>query len=182
MHFFENASIRTRLLGFGAGTVALTAALGLFAYLTMRGLSSAASELVVSSHAMRNHMEADMMHDAVRADVLSVLATKSAEQRVAVRKDLNEHLKIFRDALSRNRQLELSPEIRSALSAIELELNAYGDAAVHLFDLADRNQQLAQQNYPAFLAAFEALEGRNSNATDLIQASVRKTEIGRAHV
>ncbi|MFM2124760.1 MAG: hypothetical protein RL328_1211 [Acidobacteriota bacterium] len=179
MHLIQNASIRTRLLGFGGATVVLTAALGLFAYTTMRGLSSAATELVISSHAMRNHMEADMMHDAVRADVLSVLAARTAEQRTEVRKDLEEHLRIFREALERNRKLDLSPDIRSALSAIEPELNSYAAAAAHLFDLADRNVSLAAQNYPDFLSSFEALEGRNSSATDLIQASVQKTEQGQ---
>lgn len=158
--------------------MALTMGLGLFSYMTMRGLNAAAKELVVSGHAMRNHMEADMMHDAVRADVLSVLSAKSATERAAVRKDLQEHLQIFRDAMECNRKLELSPDLRVALSAIEPELNAYAAAATKLFDVADKDPGAAAQQYPSFLAAFEALETRNANATDLIQTSVQKTETG----
>ncbi len=176
MHILQKASIRTRLLAFGAITVTLTASLGLFSFMTMRGLNDAAKELVVSGHAMRNHMEADMMHDAVRADVLSVLAADSPAQRREVRADLQEHLRIFREAMERNGKLELSPQIRTALSAIEPELNQYAEAATKLFDVINTNRAAAVRQYPAFLATFEALETRNSNATDLIQASVTQTE------
>lgn len=179
MHLLQNASIRVRLLLLGSATVTLTAGLGLFSFLAMGQINTASKQLVVAGQAIRNHMEADMMHDAVRADVLSVLSAQSTEQRTAVRNDLNEHLSIFREAMARNAKLTLSPPIRAALTAIEPELNSYGAAAAKLFDTVDRDARAASTQYPAFLAAFEALEKRNSDATDLIQQAVEQTEVGQ---
>ena len=179
MSTIANASIRVRIMLFGAATVTFTAALGLFSYLTMSGLNRVSSEMVVSGHAIRNHMDADMMHDAVRADVLSVLAANTDAERAAVRRDLEEHLKLFRDAMAENAKLELTAPIRAALDAIGPELNRYADAAGSIFDTADRNRAAALAEYPAFLAAFEALEGKNSNATDLIQHVVEQAESGQ---
>jgi methyl-accepting chemotaxis protein len=177
MPTLKNASIRTRLVLFGAATVSLTAALGLFSYTTMRGLNAVSREMVLSGHAIRNHMDADMMHDAVRADVLSVLAADSAAKRAAARKDVDEHLSRFRKAMAENAKLELAPPLRAALDAIGPELNLYADAARAIFDTADRNRSQAAAEYPEFLAAFEALEGKNSSATDLIQHSVGQSEL-----
>ncbi len=179
MSMIRNASIRTRIVLFGAATVTLTAALGLFSYFTMSGLNEVSRQMVVSGHAIRNHMDADMMHDAVRADVLSVLAAGTDTERTAVRQDLDEHLKLFREAMAENVKLDLPPAIREALDAIGPELNRYADAAGSIFETADRNHAAAEEEYPAFLAAFEALEGKNSGATDLIQRAVEESEAGQ---
>lgn len=179
MHMLNDASVRTRLFLFSAATVVLTAALGVFSFLTMRDLNAVSKDMVVSGHAIRNHMDADMMHDAVRADVLSVLAAESGSARKAARKDLDEHLELFRAAMGENKKLELTPPIRAALDAIEPELNLYASAAARIFDTADRDRRKALAAYPGFLTEFEALEGKNAHATDLIQASVEAAEAGQ---
>ncbi len=55
-----------------------------------------------ASELLRNHMEADMMHDAIRADVLSVLVAASGGETnlEETRKDFADHSKLLVDNIS----------------------------------------------------------------------------------
>jgi methyl-accepting chemotaxis protein len=62
------------------GTGLLTAVImSLVSYLGNSQMAAAVNDNEVSMTALRNHLEADMMHDALRADVLSALAGKLSQ-------------------------------------------------------------------------------------------------------
>ena len=66
-------SIKLRLLLL-IGTGLLTALImSLVSYLGNSQMATAVNDNEVSMAALRNHLEADMMHDALRADVLSAM-------------------------------------------------------------------------------------------------------------
>lgn len=66
-------SIKLRLLLL-IGTSLLTALIvSLVSYVGNTQMAEAVNESEVSMTALRNHLEADMMHDALRADVLSAM-------------------------------------------------------------------------------------------------------------
>ncbi len=72
-------SIKLRLLLL-IGTGLLTALImSLVSYLGNSQMATAVNDNEVSMTALRNHLEADMMHDALRADVLSALAGKLSQ-------------------------------------------------------------------------------------------------------
>ena len=72
-------SINLRLLLL-IGTGLLTAVImSLVSYLGNSQMAAAVNDNEVSMTALRNHLEADMMHDALRADVLSALAGKLSQ-------------------------------------------------------------------------------------------------------
>ncbi|EJM82648.1 hypothetical protein PMI33_04584 [Pseudomonas sp. GM67] len=72
-------SIKLRLLLL-IGTGLLTAVImSLVSYLGNSQMATAVNDNEVSMTALRNHLEADMMHDALRADVLSALAGKLSQ-------------------------------------------------------------------------------------------------------
>src|SRR6185295_2553096 len=48
---------------------------------------------------LQNHMEGDMMHDALRADASAALLADSAEAAENLRRELAEHTKTFREVL-----------------------------------------------------------------------------------
>ncbi|MGO8411490.1 methyl-accepting chemotaxis protein, partial [Rhizobium ruizarguesonis] len=61
------------------------------------------ADVARSAQILRNHMQADMMHDAMRADVLaSMLASNPAEgiDPAAVKADLVEHDASFREMIN----------------------------------------------------------------------------------
>jgi len=72
-------SIKLRLLLL-IGTGLLTALImSLVSYLGNSQMAAAVNDNEVSMTALRNHLEADMMHDALRADVLSAMAGKLSQ-------------------------------------------------------------------------------------------------------
>ena len=93
-------SIKLRLLLL-IGTGVLTALImGLVSYLGNGQMAQAVQDNDVGMSALRNHLEADMMHDALRADVLSAMLVglgKSTSGQAEVRNSLEEHTGHFRE-------------------------------------------------------------------------------------
>ena len=126
----------------------------------------------ISTLAMLNFMTADMMHDALRADVLAALLAgeqSSADQQKAILDDLNEHSRLFSDKIAENSKLPLSDEIKKALAEVELPLAAYIKGADEIVNLAFSNTAAAKQKFPEFIALFSSLEEKNSAVSELIQ-------------
>src|SRR5689334_14639412 len=78
-----------------AGAVALAA----FAFIAVRALQDTGTRvdaLLTSNEAVARVLEADMMHDAVRADVLSALVDPTGPEYRTTVQDLADHAKNFR--------------------------------------------------------------------------------------
>ncbi|WP_376958458.1 methyl-accepting chemotaxis protein [Azospirillum sp. A26] len=130
-------------------------------------------QVLITGEALSNHQAGDMMHDALRADVLAALLTgpDGAEaERDEVRKDLKEHADTFRDALSANRHLVLSPAIGRGLDDLLPEMEEYIRAAEGLIEVALRDRAKAKDGLAGFLELFHRLEERNDALSTLIRA------------
>ncbi len=130
---------------------------------------SAALELMNKSSALlRNHMEADMMHDAIRADVLSVLVATSggAVNLDDTRKDFAEHSKILSDNIANDIAYEESDTVTAEASKIQGEVSDYLAAAKEISESPARAQAL----FPSFLKTFRELEDGMSTVSDTIEA------------
>jgi methyl-accepting chemotaxis protein len=113
-------------------------------------------------------MYADMMHDALRADVLhGMLVTGSADGEQA-RKDVRAHAETFRQSMQAVASADLTPGIDSTISAAEPILDAYIQSAVTLVDLGVRNPAAAKAKFPEFQKVFKVLEGRMEALGDQI--------------
>jgi methyl-accepting chemotaxis protein len=111
--------------------------------------------------ALKSQMEADMAHDALRADVLAALvAGQDAKGDVinGIRTDLHEHATQFEEGLKRLEGLELDAQTRAAVAKVRPALDQYLSRAKALVPLAfgDRASALAQM--PDFMVSFKALE------------------------
>ena len=136
-------------------------------------IDSAMNRASTTASALRNHMQADMMHDALRADVLgALLAAQRGESMDDIRSDLKEHVEIFNESLEANRALPLNDEIKARMKELDAPLASYTSAAEQIVDLAEKNGATAERALPAFLGAFSALEGAMGDAGDMIEASV----------
>ena len=139
-------------------------------------LGGGLTDTLRSAKVLTTHMDGDMMHDALRADVLMALRAGDPTSGVAiadVKKDLEEHAKTFRDDLAANKKLATDPATRAALAAIEAPLNDYITGAESMADLAGRDLPAAKAAMPKFLALFEQLEGLQEQATLKIEASAQ---------
>ncbi|MFB9952946.1 methyl-accepting chemotaxis protein [Rhizobium puerariae] len=143
-------------------------------------LTKNAKDLTRSAEILRNHMQADMMHDALRADVLaSLLASNPTTDIVfdSVKADLSEHVASFREMIAANKILATDPETQKVLAEVERPLLAYIDSATKLVDTAEKDSLGALKALPDFMKQFSTLETAMEEAGDQVQkASVSVSE------
>ncbi|MNS39763.1 Methyl-accepting chemotaxis protein McpS [compost metagenome] len=176
-------SIKLRLLLL-IGTGVLTALImGLVSYLGNGQMGQAVQDNDVGMSALRNHLEADMMHDALRADVLSAMLVgldKSTSSKAEVRSSLEEHTAHFREMLGENLKLPVDDSLKTALNQIKPSLDTYISAAERIVSLALENPDAAQKELGAFNSAFSQLEDRMAALSELIESHTQQTSQGTA--
>ena len=125
-------NIRQKFLGVSLTTSFLTIGLAGGGLWSSSALIVRMENNTITASALRSHLEADMMHDALRADVLAALHAAqqgSPEQRQAVQQDLAEHVELFRSSLSATQALPLPAAVGQELVRVEQPLRRYIEAA-----------------------------------------------------
>ncbi|MDL2402625.1 methyl-accepting chemotaxis protein [Rhizobium mayense] len=136
-------------------------------------LSGNNAEVARSAQVLRNHMQADMMHDALRADVLAALLASNPAAGVAadaVKTDLAEHEASFREMIAANKALATDATMQRVLAGVEPPLLAYIESATKMVDLAGKDPSAAMRSLPDFMKQFSALETAMEQAGDQINA------------
>jgi methyl-accepting chemotaxis protein len=138
----------------------------------MRKADESVERVSTIASAIRNHLESDMMHDALRGDVLLALKSSGESdvaglQRAAV--DVKDHSDNFRARIDDNKKLDLPGEARAALDALGPDIEAYIEHASKFVLLAATDPLAARADFPSFLESFETLEADMGNASDHIQ-------------
>ncbi|MGX5655083.1 methyl-accepting chemotaxis protein [Geodermatophilus nigrescens] len=136
-------------------------ALAAFAVLTvsaLRGTGERTDVLLVTTRATGQALEADMMHDAVRGDVLQALLTGTGEQYAGAVADLAAHDATFREVLAAVGSSGLGDDVAAAVEQVTPEVEAYLASAGRIVTLAGRDPAAARAAYPEFAAAFAVLE------------------------
>ena len=166
-------TIRQKVV-FAAATVlvscAATAGCGLW---VAGSLTDALGRSAASSTLLRNHLQADMMHDALRSDVLSVLASSDADMGIALedaKKDLAEHQTEFRASVAASRKLARDPSVSQALAALAKPLDDYIRQASEIADLQAADPAAARARLAGFKQSFDVLETAMGEASDKIEA------------
>src|SRR6476620_9568606 len=102
----------------------LTLMLGLSAWNGMSSADAGLRDVVVTGRILRNHMEGDMMHDALRADVFSALVAETDADKRAAQVNVAEHARHFRNVIDANSRIA-SPELKAAMNDVGPALTAY---------------------------------------------------------
>jgi methyl-accepting chemotaxis protein len=154
-----------------AGIVsAATAGAGAYA---LKRLSGELGDALNSAQLVRAHLEADMMHDAIRADVIAALEATiigSGFDIAEVAADFAEHSARFSNQLSVSKALARDPGTQAALKAVEEPLVAYRDSAQVIVDKAASDPYGAREGLADFMKQFSVLEEAMSAASDKIEA------------
>ncbi|RMV73406.1 Histidine kinase, HAMP region: chemotaxis sensory transducer [Pseudomonas coronafaciens pv. atropurpurea] len=165
-------SIKLRLFLLIGTSVLTVLVISLVNYLGNTRTETAMLDSEVSMAALGNHLQADMMHDALRSDVLSAMLVglgKSSSTRNEVQASLAEHAAQFRKAVGENLELPISAVIRAELNSLKPSLDAYIVAGERIVGLALNSPDRAQQELGTFSSAFTQLEERMSTLSDLIE-------------
>ena len=155
--------------------------MSLAGYLGNVRMADAVQDNEISMTVLRNHMEADMMHDALRADVLSAMLVglgKSTSTKAEVGNSLKEHAEHFRQVLEDNLKLPLGDTLKTSLEKIKPSLDTYISAAERITALALDNPEAARGELETFNTAFSQLEGQLASLSELIETNTQQTSIG----
>ena len=150
-----------------------------------RNVTAKGAEVVTITTALHHHGEADMMHDALRADVLAALlgAKRAAAAEIAdAAKDLAEHEKLFRESIAANKALSLPAVITSEFNGVSQPLDAYIATAASIVKTAATDVAAAEASLPAFIKAFSILEEKMGTISDKIQAEAQRINAEAAAV
>lgn len=158
---------------FALGSIGVTAALAIGAagaWGVGRISSSLRGNLTMAT-ALRNHLEADMMHDALRADVLASLVAANAAEHKQTADDLAEHSEWFRQAITANAALDVPSDVKRELDSVRPALEEYLNAAEKAVAMATTDRESARANLPTFLEAFSSLETRMEQLSDKLESA-----------
>lgn len=175
----KGLSIKQKLLATSLVVAVLTASVSYFGYKGITRVHGALGAIATNSKALRNHLEGDMMHDGLRADVLAALFDakhSNGKDKDQIAQDLADHSEWFRRTLSENEKLPLSPEIKKAISEAKPALDAYIQSADEVFSLAYKDFDQAQVKLKDFETSFAELEEKNEKLSDFISKANEETE------
>jgi methyl-accepting chemotaxis protein len=171
-------TIRRQLLAMTLIGTLGTALVGATAFIGFTRSVDGTQALVHATQAQRFQMDADMMHDAIRGDVLSALLAATmrdtAEWRAADA-SLTEHLARFQSSLDSARAVA-SPSAQSALVSALPDVATYQTTARSVIDLARTDLIASRGEFEAFIAAFEALEAKLETFGDAIGETAESTQ------
>jgi methyl-accepting chemotaxis protein len=163
--------IRHQLLSIAlAGALATSLLGGLALWLTTRQ-ADALQAMRASVTAVRQVMEGDMMHDAIRGDVLRFqLASKEADAvaQADAQKDFTEHSARFDKGMRELRESQHAPEITQAIEQARTHVAAYTEAARGMLQVRDATASSAQPR-ERFDHAFERLEAQMQALANLLE-------------
>lgn len=165
-------TLKQKLVGMGVIGILMALLLGAVGYIGIGKVDSSMDGIVVAASALKNHLSADMMHDALRSDVLAAITfadSRDQEKKNEILNDLAEHSKLFRENLSGSEGLPLNEEVKKALNDIKPALDSYIKDAEELTLLAFKNRSQALSGLDKFFTVFETLEDEMSKLSDLIE-------------
>ncbi len=165
-------SIGTKLWTLALTATALIIGVGLTGLAAVRDMEVALAEVRTSGQALRSHMQGDMVHDALRSDVLAaILAAQSGrlEERDALAADIKSHATIFRDAITAEKQLITDPSTLAQIQALLPSLGDYIQGAEKIQSHSFRDLPTAQAGLPEFVGLFETLEPQMESVSESIE-------------
>ena len=175
----QKLSLRLHLMLMVGIAILFCVGLGASGLLGSRSIAGEVGDLLNTQKMIRQQTEADMMHDAVRSDVLSALYRDKLGEKdkmPAIAKDLAEHAKHFRELMSDNARRADKPELQQLYQQVIPMVERYlGSADVIVSHIASQPDK-ALATLPAFEQDFESLEGGMGKVTDAIEQSSQSAQ------
>ena len=167
-------SVRKKLFLLTGSSIALVSVIVLAVHFSFRAVITRGAEVTLMGSALSHHGESDMMHDALRADVLAAIlgAKNRAPAEIAGAADeFAKHQKNLRENIAICQEMPLNAQTRADFAAAAVPLNAYIEAAATTIGLARENSAQAEAAMPKFIVAFSALEARLGAISDELERS-----------
>lgn len=160
----------------GAVTAAIAGA-GLWGVLRM---SADLEDSRVLARAIHHQMEADMMHQAIWADVLRALHEAregDVAVRAAVEADISQHTQKLGAAIMALKEEAISADIRSQIDPVAEGLAEYAAQARRVGSLAFRDYAAANARLADVQKSFETLETSQEHLSDALEKAVEDNRL-----
>jgi len=170
----KRISLRTHLILIVSIAIFFFVALGASGLLGSQHIAGQVASLINTQKMIRQQTEADMMHDAVRSDVLSALyrdKTGETAKLKDIATDLAEHSKRFRDLMADNAKRTADPQLTSLFGQVIPQVERYLASAELIVSTISSQPDKALATLPAFEQDFGVLEGTMEKVTDAIEKS-----------
>ncbi|WP_308494388.1 methyl-accepting chemotaxis protein [Duganella lactea] len=179
-------TIKQRLWLMNLATLVFVSLVGLVGYYAVHVLDQSMDAISTNSSAMKDQLQADQAHDALRADVLAarLAAEKNDPAEVKeVRQDTAEHIALFRRLIKEMDAASTDGEVRRAMEQVRPDVDRYLKSAEEMVELSLTNPAAAQTKFPAFMETFRVLEKSMAALSDLIEKNSDATKaVGDAAV
>ncbi|MFD0483970.1 methyl-accepting chemotaxis protein [Kineococcus sp. GCM10028916] len=157
-HSWRDAGLRRKLAALTGVALLGSAGLGAVTLVTLDQTSAATARLEGASVVVRATLEADMSHDALRANVLQALVFPRGAQYTEAVAGAGEAATAILDHLQAVDDADLGPDVAAAVAAARPAVQAYAQAGPALVTQAGTDPAAALAAYPAFLAQFSTVE------------------------
>lgn len=172
-------TIKLKLIGFALVGLVVLAIIGGAGFIGIGQLDQAANEMSRNTAVLRNHLTADMMHDALSSDVMAALIASQRRDDEGLKTaaaDLVEHAGTFRIMLEENRDQITAPETKAALDAVMPALQEYITVAESIVQQASGAYMLALAQLSDFRTAYDQLAVDMESLTELIEQNAGKVQ------
>ena len=172
--------LRTQILALGVVGLIMTALVGGTGLLNANKLSEAFDDSINMGLALQKAQEADMMHDAIRGDVLLALVSGQTQDTAGLaesQKDLLEHASTFDKALTEMQALPITDQARQVVMKVGPSLKNYVESASRVQKLATTDATAAVAALPEFQKAFKQLEVAMEEQSSAIEKDVEAYSI-----
>ena len=150
------------------------------AYWGLLRLDPSKSDLMTYVSAIQNHMEADMMHDAIRGDTLqAILAAQYPDGRygteATIEASLKDHSETFLSALDSTAKMDLPDELKVALAQARPALNEYLSSGKKLVIDSGKPGVDLSADFSVFMESFGHLEDKMAELSSLLEKEAAKS-------
>lgn len=145
-------------------------------------LSALRRESDTMTEALRNHVEGDMMHDAMRSTVLAAQIAGASGDRDAARAartDLEEYSSWLDRLYADNATLDLPADVKAELDKVEADFDAYVAKVERIVTVSLRDPKAGAALMPDFDKTFREMEVHNEEVSDKLEkyAQDRGTQV-----
>lgn len=174
--FTMRISLQTKLYALGIAGLLISVFIGSYGYRSIMKVGGHIEDILNHNGTLRNQTDADMMHDALRSDVLAAILARSSQERQDVKSDFEEHAKRFRDNVAQNEAHPLNEAIAESLQKVKKPLDDYLRDAQRMVEIGLASPAEATQRLGGFMSSFKALEDEMEKLSDEIENSAKKAE------
>jgi PAS domain S-box-containing protein len=126
-NWIKNLRVRKKILLIISINVFFTALMTIISHQSLNKVDEIKADIVQVGKAASRQLTADMMHDALRADVYNAFLTLHSDKEASksVLKDFNEHVGIFKTSLNELKNFQVADKIKQQVNLINGPLNDY---------------------------------------------------------